>query len=95
MANLNESEIRERTGNQGLNCVFNPPLAPHFGEAHQIMIKAAKKADEELMTALIGAESLINSRPITYLTANPNDDTPKQLTISHAANWVAILRPIT
>ena len=59
MAKLNESKIRERTGNQGVNWVFNPPLAPHFGEAHEIVIKAAKKADEELMTALIGAESLM------------------------------------
>ena len=27
------------------------------------MIKATKKADEELMAAFIGAESLINTRP--------------------------------
>ena len=51
------------------------------------MIKAAKKAiykilgnadvkDEELMTAFIGAESLLNSRPLTYQTANPKDVTP-------------------
>ena len=49
------------------------------------MIKAAKKAihavlgeanvtDEELMTAFIGPESLLNSRPITYQKANPCDD---------------------
>ena len=56
------------------------------------MIKAAKKAihavigetnvtDKELMTAFIGAESLLNSRPITYQTANPCDETP--LTHNH------------
>ena len=28
------------------------------------------------MTAFIGAESLLNSRPITYQTANPTDTTP-------------------
>ena len=76
VAKLIESKIRERTGNQGANWVFNPPLAPHFVEVHEIMIKAAKKADEQLMITFIGAESLINSRPITYQTANPNDDTP-------------------
>ena len=42
VARLNESKIRERTGNQGVNWVFNPPLAPYFVEAHEIMIKAAK-----------------------------------------------------
>ena len=56
------------------------------------MIKAAKKAifailqnadvnDEELLTAFMGAESLINSRPLTYQTANPKDNVP--LTPNH------------
>ena len=56
------------------------------------MIKAAKKAivailgnsdvtDEELMTAFTGAETLINSRPLTYQSANPQDDVP--LTPNH------------
>ena len=79
-------------GGGGVTWIFNPPQAPHFGGAHAIMIKAAKKAiyavlgeanvtDEELMTAFIGAESLLNSRPITYQTANPCDETP--LTPNH------------
>jgi len=37
--------------------------------------------DEELMTAFTGAESLINSRPLTYQSANPDDDIP--LTSNH------------
>jgi len=56
------------------------------------MIKAAKRAifailqnadvnDEELLTAFTGAESLINSRPLTYQIANPNDTVP--LTPNH------------
>ena len=53
VAKLNESKIRERTGNQGVNWFFNPPLAPHFGGVHEIMIKVAKKADEELMLLLL------------------------------------------
>ena len=55
-------------------------------------LKAAKKAivailgnsnvnDEELMTAFTGAEALINSRPLTYQSANPQDDIP--LTPNH------------
>ena len=50
------------------------------------MIKVAKKAingilghaditDENLMTAIVGAEGLINSRPLTYQSANPADNT--------------------
>ena len=32
--------------------------------------------DEGLMTAFTGAEALINSRPLTYQSANPSDGTP-------------------
>ena len=71
---------------------FNPPAAPHFGGAHEAMIKSAKRAvyavlgngdirDEELITALAGVESLINSRPLTYHTSDPKDATP--LTPNH------------
>ena len=56
------------------------------------MIKAAKRAaytilkgvdvtDEELTTAFTGAKGLLNSRPITYQSANPMDDVP--LTPNH------------
>ena len=56
------------------------------------MIKAAKRPilailanadinDEELMTAFTGAEALINSRPLTYQSANPEDNVP--LTPNH------------
>ena len=51
------------------------------------MVKAAKRAvnavlgnadvtDEELTTAFTGAEALLNSRPLTYQSANPEDDIP-------------------
>ena len=64
---------------------FNPTLAPHFGGAHESMIKAAIRAisaalensditGEELITAVTGAESLKNSRPLTHQSANPDDD---------------------
>ena len=56
------------------------------------MIKAAKRAiravlsnadinDEELMTAFVGVEALLNLRPLTYQTANSKDTTP--LTPNH------------
>ena len=56
------------------------------------MIKAAKKAiyailgsaditDEELLSTIVGAEGLINSRPLTYQSADPSDLIP--LTPNH------------
>ena len=71
----------------GIKWRFNPPLAPHFGGAHESMIKAAKKVvqavlgnadvtDEELSMASTGAESLITSCPLTYQSANASDNIP-------------------
>ena len=60
------------------------------------MIKSAKRAiiailsnadvkDEELMTAFCGAEALINSRPLTYQSADIKDNVP--LTPNHFFTW--------
>ena len=89
---LQNGKLKESIRNKGIKWNFNPPLAPHFGGVYETMIKAAKKAifailqnadvnDEELLTAFTGAESLINSRPLTYQTANPKDNVP--LTPNH------------
>ena len=59
---------------------FNPPSAPHFGGVFEAMIKSAKKAikailgdaditDEELHTAICGAERLLDTLRLTF-TAN-------------------------
>ena len=87
ISQLGTDKIKESSANKGIQWHFNPPLAPHFGGAHESMIKSAKKAinailgnaditDEELITAVTGAEGLINSRPLTYQSANPADDVP-------------------
>ena len=91
--NLDQEKIvRETTKYQPITWKFNPPSAPHFGGVFEALIKSAKKAikiilgdadirDEELHTAICGAEEMINSRPITYLSADPNDPAP--LTPNH------------
>ena len=67
-------------------------FTPHFGGAHEVLVKAAKKAiyavvghrdvtDEELITVSTGVESLLNSRPLTYQSSDPRDDVP--LTPNH------------
>ena len=84
--------IRESTKHHRIDWKFKPPSAPHFGGVFEALIKSAKKAikailgdadinDEELHTAICGAERLLNSRPITYVGADPNDHSP--LTPNH------------
>jgi len=92
LGQLDQEKIKQTTSNKGVHWSFNPPAAPHFGGVHEIMVKAAKKAiknilgnadinDEELVTVFIGAEGLINSRPLTYQSSHPADDVP--LTPNH------------
>ncbi|XP_033105172.1 uncharacterized protein LOC117107577 [Anneissia japonica] len=89
---IDKDKVQKSTANRGIKWHFNPPLAPHFGGVHEKIIKSAKRAtyailknaditDEELITTFTGVESLINSRQLTYQSANPNDDTP--LTPNH------------
>ena len=79
--------------------IFIYPYAPHFGGVFEVMIKAAKEAavtilenpdvtDEELMTVFTGTEALINSRPLTYQSANPQDDASQDDTYPLASQIV-------
>ena len=77
---------------EGIRWNFNPPRAPHFGGVVEILVKAAKRAlsailkqaevtDEELGTAIVQAEDLINSRPLTVMSTDARDLAP--LTPTH------------
>ena len=87
-----DPEVQANTTSKEIKWTFNPPYAPHFGGIFEIIIKSAKRAitailknadvkDEELMTAFCGAEASINSRPLTYQSANVKDNVP--LTPNH------------
>ena len=78
------------------------PICTSFWGVFQTMIKAAKRViiailgnadvtDEELMTVFTGVESLINSRPLTYQSANPDDTTPLSPNHFLQVRWVEFL----
>ncbi|XP_065197584.1 uncharacterized protein LOC135829105 [Sycon ciliatum] len=71
---------------------FNPPAAPHMGGVWERLVHSVKSAlraimdvrtpsDEVLATAFAEAEVLVNSRPLTHVSVDPND--PEALTPSH------------
>ena len=89
---IDQDKIQRMTSNKGVSWKWNPPAAPHFGGVFESMIKSAKRAifavlgdaevnDEELETIFIGVESLLNSRPLTAVSDDPNDD--RVLTPNH------------
>ena len=102
LVDLDQDKIQNSTASQGIRWHFNPPSAPHFSGVHEVMIKAAKKAiysilgaaditDEELLSAIVGAEGLINSRPLTYQSANSADIIPLTPNTFYMDRWVESL----
>ena len=72
--------------------MFNPPTGSHHGGVWERMIKSVRKIlnvtlrlqkldEESLHTLLCEAEAIINSRPITMATSDPND--LEELTPNH------------
>ena len=66
-----------------LQSTFSPTLWRSPWKHDKVSEKAIKAIagnadvnDEELMTIFTGAESLLNSRPLTYQTSNPEGETP-------------------
>ena len=89
---LDQEKIKRKTSAQRVKWLFNPPAGPHFGGVHEILVKAAKKAmyavlsngvvnNEELITIFTEVEGLLNSRPLTYQSADVRDIVP--LTPNH------------
>ncbi|XP_055906484.1 uncharacterized protein LOC129941785 [Eupeodes corollae] len=88
------------------NFHFIPPRAPHLGGIWETAVKVAKGhlyrrlggaklSFEELSTALLEIEAIMNSRPITPMSTDPNDveaQTPAHLLIGSSLK--AVPQPI-
>ena len=88
----NQAKIHDTLLQKGIKCVFNPPAASHHGGVWERLIRSTRKIlgaltkeqvldDECLQTLLCEAESIINGRPLTKVSDDPNDLEP--LTPNH------------
>ncbi|KAL3979219.1 Rab5 GDP/GTP exchange factor [Sarotherodon galilaeus] len=84
MEEWNQEKISDALSLKGVKWIFNPPTGSHHGGAWERLIRSVRKVlnstlqtqhlDEEgLQTALCEVESILNSRPITLESTDPND----------------------
>uniref|UniRef100_A0A182PWZ2 Integrase catalytic domain-containing protein n=1 Tax=Anopheles epiroticus TaxID=199890 RepID=A0A182PWZ2_9DIPT len=86
---------------------FNPPAAPHFGGSWERMIQSVKRMLARIITerhpteavltaALIEVENMLNSRPLTHVPVDGEDEeplTPNHFLLGSSAGMKPLVKP--
>ena len=84
LKDLDQERIQNFCAPKEIEWNFQPPSAPHFGGAWERLVRCSKKTlkailkdrvvpKEALRTALVEAEGILNSRPITHVSSDAGD----------------------
>ena len=87
LAKLNATAITKEMETRGVEWHFNPPHASHFGGAWERQIRSIRRvlnglglvqvmSDETLSTLMCEAEAVLNARPLTRVTDDPEEVRP-------------------
>ncbi|UYV77380.1 hypothetical protein LAZ67_15000798 [Cordylochernes scorpioides] len=87
-----QEALTENMNNKGIKWNFIPPSAPHMGGSWECLVRSVKTAisdilrsrfpkDEELLTLMLEAEAVVNSRPLTDVPLDPA--APEAITPMH------------
>lgn len=82
--NEHNQKIKQKLANENIVWNFSPPRTPHFGGIWEAAVRSLKThlrrtvgetlfTYEELYTYMCEVEALLNSRPLTPMTNDPND----------------------
>ena len=82
--NLEKKSLIEFGTTKNIQFHFNPPAAPHMGGAWERLIRTVKTTmgkilycqklrEETLYTVLVETENIINARPLTKISTDPDD----------------------
>ncbi|XP_061728378.1 uncharacterized protein LOC133533417 isoform X1 [Cydia pomonella] len=97
-----QNEVYDFAANRGIKWSFIPAAAPFFGGCWERLIRTVKVAlnatlrerepnPEVLVTLLLEAEAIVNSRPLTHVPIGPEDQetlTPFHFLIGSSSNQV-------
>lgn len=100
----NEDTICSAAAAVGTEWIFNAPFAPNFNGMAEAGIKSTKNllyrqvgthilTFEELSTLLCRIEAVLNSRPLTFLSLDPNEADQCYLTPGHFTTGRMLLTP--
>ena len=99
LRSLSQERITGELSRKEITWYFNPPSSPHMGGIFESMVKQVKRAmktvindqvlpEETLHTVLVETEAIVNSRPLTPVSDDPNDYealTPNHFLIGRAS----------
>ena len=92
LQDLDHHRIQKKLAPSGIKWHFNPPSAPHMGGSWERLVRSVKTSlsavmreqyprEETFTTFLTNIEAVLNSRPLTHVSVDPND--PVCLTPNH------------
>ncbi|XP_046868779.1 uncharacterized protein LOC124461283 [Drosophila willistoni] len=104
---LEDAKMHRELSQQEISWYFNPPSAPHMGGAWERLVRSVKTvlyritpnqkfSDEILLTAMAEVEMTVNSRPLTYVSLDDEDQealTPNHLLLGSSNGEKPICDP--